>query len=113
MIPRKIQERIQYVLDKFDFEKVLATLNSLDWKWIKPDFNGYEIPNVYRMKVVARTLMETAYKELIKDDEVKVYTAGTGGFVATCSKEDDRYDFVLQFVLTEYDSEYYDRQITN
>lgn len=108
MIPNDIQERIQYVLDKFNFEKVLVTMNALDWHWITTRGDGHEIPSIQRMKVTARNLMERAYTDLIKDDKCKVYSTGTGGFCATCSEEDNKYYFVLQFVLTEYDSEDYD-----
>ena len=108
MIPNDIEERIEYVLHKFNFEKVSVTMNALDWNWIKLDGSGYEIPSIYRLKTTARKLMERAYTDLIKDDECKFYSTGTGGFCATCSEEDNKYYFVLQFVLTEYDSEDYD-----
>ena len=108
MIPNDIQERIQYVLDKFNFEKVSVTMNALDWRWVTASGDSYELPSIHRMKVTARNLMERAYNDLIKDDECNVYTKGTGGLQATCSKEGDKYYFVLQFVLTEYDSEDYE-----
>ena len=108
MIPFEIQERIQYVLENFDFEKVLTVMQSLDWRWAKSDLNSTCVPNIYQMKSKARYLLDNSYLELIKDKECKVYTVGTGGFAATCSKYNGKYDFVLQFVLTEYDSEDYE-----
>ncbi len=106
------KEKIEYVIEKFNFERVHLTMKILDWGWAippvyKPDFT--EIPSIVRMKTCARDLMIRAYNELITEQYGEYYVCGTGGFEATCSKEEDgKYDFVLKFVLTEFDSEFYD-----
>lgn len=108
MIPFEIQERIEYVLEKFDFQKVLTAMKALGWRWCKSDLNTTYVPNIYQLKARARYLLDSCYLEFIKGDQINSFTTGTGGFAATCSKYNNQYDFVLQFVLTEYDSEDYE-----
>jgi len=108
-------EKINNVLDQFDFEKVHRVMEFLEWEWAsgarKDDSIIYEheemrIPTVQEMICAARRLLVSAIKDETSWD--------TGGFRATAKierseDEDSPDDFThsvtvsLEFVLEEID----------
>ena len=111
LIPFEIQERIQYVLDHFNFDKVHRTMTALQWKWVNSTLDKHEVPSLGLIKVKARYLLDCSYNGLIKSD-TDYFTTGTGGLEATCFKEGTGYEFTLKFVLTEADSELCHSEVT-
>ena len=92
-----MNEQIKYVLDQFDFERVRSTMVALNWTY-RDDSNKKDyIPEVDKLREVARRLLKTISTE-------KSYSSlCTGGFLA-----EKRGDFLkLSFVLEESDSEYF------
>lgn len=113
-LPFDIEEQIQYILDKFNFERVWLTMQTLDWKWVQHDGTKMKVPNIPRLKARSHSLLESSYKHMVQDQtDLTSFTTGTGGLQATCYKlksevtDDYEYSFTLQFVLAEYDSEDY------
>jgi hypothetical protein len=102
-----MNDQIDYIMNKFNFERVHVAMTALDWKW-NNNTADHSVPTVARLKQTAKSLLQTAAKEKI--------TTGTGGFQAKyCPPESDpklgidhEAMLVLSFVLIEVDSEYYD-----
>ena len=101
-----MKDQIDYIMDKFNFERVHVAMTALDWTWVEG--GNHVIPSITKLKQTAKRLLQAAATEKI--------TTGTGGFQAKyCPPErDDKLGIdqdamlVLSFVLTETDSEYYD-----
>jgi len=86
------EEQIDYIIDKFNFEKVRCVMLTLDWQWACTEGNGHAVPSIARLKAMARHLLRSS----IKDTEVT-----SGGLYATYyppENGDDDY-FVLKFVV--------------
>lgn len=101
-----MKDQIDYIMDKFNFERVHVAMTALDWTWVEG--GNHVIPSITKLKQTAKRLLEAAATEKI--------TTGTGGFQAkycppvkddTLGIDEDAM-LVLSFVLTETDSEYYD-----
>lgn len=91
------EEQIDYIIEKFNFEKVRCVMLSLDWQWACTEGNGYTVPSIARLKAMARHLLRSS----IKDTEVT-----SGGLYATYydpEHGDDDY-FVLKFVVATANS---------
>jgi hypothetical protein len=101
MITETQHNKIDYIIDHFNFEKVLLAMTALDWQWQTTEGNGLAIPTLSKLKATAIRLL----KESIANKCV-----GTGGFRAEyfASTKDQEEEFVLMFVLTQTDSDFYD-----
>jgi len=103
------KEKLEYIIEKFNFERVHLTMTHLDWGWINKSI-GLTVPTMLRLKTSARDLLSRAYSELMKHTDRSEYTCGTGGFEATCWSDPENigeFGFTLKFVLTEWDTEDY------
>ncbi len=105
------KEKIEYVIDKFNFERVHVVMQTLEWRWVNlPDYKTLSVPNIIRLKTSARDLMSRAYSELMKQTDQNEYICGSGGLEAVCWADTENigeFGFTLKFVLTEYTSEDY------
>lgn len=63
------------IMERFDFEKVCAHMERVDWKWYRG--NVHEVPTVFDLRGTARHCLAT----VIESDEPSS-NAGTGGFYA-------------------------------
>lgn len=88
---------IAEVTQGFNFERVYAVMNFLDWNWITPEY-GYRVPSIEQLKTTATRLLSDVYDELTYGKQE--YTIGTGGFEAS-GYLDERGEFVmeLKFIL--------------
>ena len=87
------REKIQSVMDQFDFEKVQSVMEDLDWKWAGTKFG---VPTVEEMKDAAQCLLIDAVQEET--------TCSTGGFRAVYESEGaaDPDPYIgLEFILEE------------
>lgn len=86
------EDKINYVLDSFDFECVHKAMVALKWKWHIPD-DEPRVPCIFDLRQAARKLLNAVVKE-------KVYRSGTGGFHVI------NHDGVLtlQFIVSESDT---------
>ena len=89
------EEKINEVLEEFDFEKVHEVMNFLKWKWADNN-DTMSIPSHYRIIEEAKRLLYYCKKE--KDD----ITISTGGFIAQKDKDENGESYYsLSFVICE------------
>ena len=74
-----IDERIDEIMDEFDFDKVWTVMKTLNWGWGMPS----KIPDIHQMKQSALRLLKSC---AACSDLDHTFTA-TGGFYATFSKK--------------------------
>ena len=74
------EDKINYVMDQFDFERVHKAMEALDWKTYSSIDNECNIPNVFQLRQNARALLRQIMKE-------GIYGLATGGFYATYNNE--------------------------
>ena len=99
---------MDFVIDAFDFEKVHKVMVDLDWKWVT-ETGDLVIPDIYRLRSVARRLLRESYRCQQKFGYSRGMTAA-GGFQACFYPADIEGDanFHLLFVVTEEQSyDYY------
>jgi hypothetical protein len=97
-----MNDKIDYIIGKFNFERVHVAMTAVDWKWAKQSLVPTEVPSVARLKTTARHLLEVAYKEMT--------TSSSGGFLAEYhSHMGESSEFLLlKFVLDSVASGSYD-----
>ena len=85
---------IDEVIDDFNFEKVLIAMHALDWKWRDPNSGQMSIPDIKRMKAMARNLLFSAIEDKV---------VCSGGFQARYEFATDQEpeSFELAFILAE------------
>ena len=92
MITEEIQNKIDEILDNFDFVKVHKVMEHLDWKWSTE--NGVRIPTIQELRVEARGLLKSTIKENIS-------CISTGGFHAEKITDETGTSLALRFVIEE------------
>ena len=121
-------DRINGIMDNFDFAKVAKTMEALDWGWafLRPEdgekvlsksTTGYYIPKENQIRKNARDLIVDAIKSMPNDE--KYWSINTGGLkvdieIEDYSEEPDgelppddfkhRVVITLSFVVEEYSS---------
>ena len=93
-----MNDEIDYIIGKFNFERVHVAMTAVDWKWAKQSLVPTAVPSVAWLKVTARHLLEVAYKERT--------TSSSGGFLAEYYPAIDNSDafLSLKFVLDQVSS---------
>ena len=97
-----MNDEIDYIISKFNFERVHVVMTAIDWRWAAMgNLVPTEVPSVARLKQSARTTLELAFNEKT--------TIGTGGFYAVYHPPTSDSDEILElrFVLDEVTSESY------
>lgn len=90
-----VEERLDSIMDNFNFERVYNVMKAIDWKWVKKD-SSYGVPTVDEIKEKAANLLWN----LVNSD---VNLISTGGLEV--SKDFSDYDdpFIqLKFVVEEW-----------
>ena len=103
-ITPKIRTTIDKVLDNFDFERVEKVMQTLNWTWgIGP---AAEVPDVARLKMQARKLLQECIEDRPIDKEEIDWSSSTGGFVAkSITYDGEDFRMSLSFELTSYDAD--------
>ena len=70
-----MNDEIDYIIDKFNFERVHIAMTAVDWRWAKQSMVPVEVPDVARLKQAARHMLQIAYEEKT--------TVASGGFHAS------------------------------
>ena len=99
LLPTKLRNKIDDIMENFDFERVHKVMDMLEWRWGSAK-NG--VPSVEELKKEAKRLLVTACSE-------KNHIS-TGGFKAVfeksigwgCDNDDDPY-VGLEFILEEWE----------
>ena len=95
-ITQSQRDAIDEIMDNFEFSRVHDAMVLLDWKWASSSMGKCPaVPSEYQLRRSAR-------KRLCDLFENNIYRTASGGLVAT---KDDGY-LSLEFVLSEWDSEY-------
>lgn len=88
------QQKIDEILDNFDFERVHSAMLALNWRWQ----STVTVPNIAHLRKKARELLKDVCKK--KYDGSCRVEIGTGGLRAERSG-----DFLrLSFVVSDWDS---------
>lgn len=88
-----MKEKIEQIMENFDFEKVHKVMVALEWEWYLGTWGGFGIPSVGAIQKAARRLLSEAWTNKT--------TVSTGGF----SAEYDDGDLIFRFILEEWFSE--------
>ena len=91
-----IQEKIDEVMDYFDFDKVAKTMRFLNWNWI---IDG--IPDSPKIRQQTRLLMNDCYTRLIASGTDEM-TISTGGIKVTCYIIKEKPEFDVSFELAQW-----------
>jgi hypothetical protein len=82
----ELQEQLDYIMDEFDFDRVLTAMEALDWRWLGGT------PTIGDLRREARRLLTDVYST--PDYSI----IATGGFTAT--QDSDGY-LHLRFSIDE------------
>jgi hypothetical protein len=75
MTREELYKKRDEIMERFDFEKVLAHMDQVDWKWQSSD--EYRRPTIFELRGTARFSLAT-----VIESEEPSSNAGTGGFRA-------------------------------
>ena len=102
-IKLKLQQKINNIMDCFDFNKVHDIMEHLNWTWA---ITRSEVPDVLELKQCARKLLNDVIDHYInnriyEDEQIHVFEVSTGGF-----KAELHYEILeLSFILETWDEE--------
>lgn len=100
MNENELSDKVEDVLDEFDFHKVQKVMEFLEWKWAKSD----GVPTVGELRKRARNLLrDSASKALFRNE---FCSTETGGLRAECwpAEEGDDIALRLSFILESFDT---------
>lgn len=92
--------KINKVMNNFNFEKVHAAMEAMRWEWW-----GEGVPTIETLKKVARGLLNDAIDSLISEN-VPRYRTSTGGFSACAYREGEEIFCYLVFEVALKHSDY-------
>ena len=119
-------DRINEIMDNFNFAKIEKVMKSLDWGWagltndmddLETDSTDCFIPKERQLRKAARNIMADMIKHM--PDEATHWSSSTGGFKAEITIEDysedgdgevppddfeHRVSLTLSFIVDEWDS---------
>mgnify|MGYP003291736012 CR=1 FL=1 len=93
---RNVRQKIQCIMDEFDFDKVHNVMEFLDWKWVGGDCERPYIPTVDRLRDWALDLLTRSAHERVD--------ISSGGFRAVYQDDPDNPNnpyIALEFILTD------------
>jgi hypothetical protein len=90
------QEKIDHIMDHFNFNKVEETMKALNWKWALA--NG--VPQQYELRTEARRLLKDAASKNVSESDLRYYVS-TGGFKATKYFDGE---LELEFIVTSWNT---------
>lgn len=93
-VPTNIQEIIDEIIDKFDFNRVHDVMKYMNWEW-----HGEGVPSIEKLKNKALYLLQEVYI-------TEQYSIQTGGLEACYTNIDGEDCFELKFVLTSVNNYY-------
>lgn len=92
---RYLQERIDEVMDWFDFEKVHKAMVALNWEWI-----GVGVPEIPDMRKKVREYMRDTFNRVVAGKNKSFCSCG--GFSVTCENQDGVIFFNVSFEVAEW-----------
>ena len=106
-----LDKMIDEIMEEFDFDKVLTTMEALDWKWASVS-GGRLSPNMFELKSTAERLLRDAADARLgryrgEHWEMPII-CGTGGFEAKawCDEYVNKITGLeLAFIVSHWDTE--------
>lgn len=68
-----VEQQIEELMDRFRFDQVQLTMETLDWKWA---FAAYGVPSVEELRACARSLLKDAAAMLDEHNTSRIETGG-------------------------------------
>lgn len=100
-----MKEKIENIMNQFNFPKVHFVMKELNWKWyLNDDENGSpmkKVPTVEEIKDSAETMLKRVADYKDKNPDMKRYSISSGGLTAGI----DVYELYLMFTLEEVSSD--------
>jgi hypothetical protein len=90
-------EKIEEILNNFDFDRVFKTMTFLDWTWL---YKG--VPSIYQLVVSSKKKLEDSYDYSLEHKED--WGIHSGGLKVRSYYENGKVDLSLEFVLTDWDT---------
>jgi hypothetical protein len=90
------QDRIDEIMDNFNFNKVEETMKALNWQWSST--NG--VPEQHELRKQARRLLKDVSTKNVSESDFRYYIS-TGGFKATKYFDGD---LALEFIVSSWDN---------
>lgn len=84
-------ERVDYILENFDFNKVHQVMRFLNWTW-----RGEGVPTVEELKSTASYLLHCCSIYLSQNPNENHYSTATGGFEVVYHEGRIRLLFILE-----------------
>ena len=98
-----LQQRIDEVMDWFDFDKVHSVMTILKWYWGGED-GVPQIPEIQILRKHVRDYMKQTYYDLLNENK-DFYAMASGGFVVECIKDEDGFiQFNVRFELANWNT---------
>lgn len=91
------QEKIDCIMDWFNFSKVEKAMNALNWIW-----SDGNVPTEPQLRQTARRLLKDVSTKNVNEKDFK-YSISTGGFCATKYYDGE---LELQFIVSSWQSDY-------
>lgn len=90
-------KKINAIIDKFNFHKVLIAMQALDWCWVQDGTGQMVVPTISELKAKARHLLQRS---------ISGHFIGAGGFEARYhpSVDGDPEWFELRFIVEDVES---------
>lgn len=98
-----MNNKIEEILENFNFEKVKKVMDFLEWTWITSKTET-QIPNTYELMRNAERLLKDAYQDSLKNKRES--NRATGGFRASSFWDEEReeVDLFLSFEIGSWDT---------
>ena len=90
------QDRIDEIMDNFDFAKVEQAMKAVNWTWASTD----GVPEQYELRREARRLLKDVASKNVRESDMR-YAVATGGFKATKYFDGE---LQLDFILASWDT---------
>jgi len=84
-----VYDQMDELIKEFNFKKVRKVMKLLDWKY----YNNINIPTKQELKLTAKAVLETAYREHMVDTEVS--WCETGGFRGIYYPDIDTFELLF------------------
>lgn len=97
----KFQDKFGFMVsvdNYFDWDKTHKVMTYLGWTWAPVG----DVPSILDMKAVAFRLISSAWDQAEAGEKGVSYIAGTGGFEACCTMDEDGMHAEIRFVLSSW-----------
>lgn len=103
---KEATEKVNYIVENFDFHKVYHVMKSLNWKYFDLHKNSYYQPGIEKLRAVARNVLtQAALGVALEATPEEDFITASGGFMAIRYYDGSLH---LLFYVEEQTSEFYE-----